>query len=63
MLRGHTYLSLQSEKRMCQNVSKIKQVIKFMELLGENMLPNLVFRLQQSDNYRKQNFANVHLKF
>lgn len=46
--------------RMCHNANKIDQVIKFMELPGENMLPALKERLAKSDAYRKQSFAETH---
>jgi MoaA/NifB/PqqE/SkfB family radical SAM enzyme len=46
--------------RQCHNANKIEQVIKFMELPGENMLPQLKERLAKSDAYRKQSFAETH---
>lgn len=46
--------------KMCRAPHKIDQVIRFMELPGENMLPALKERLAQSDTYRKQSFAETH---
>ena len=46
--------------RMCHNATKIEQVIKFMELPGENMLPILKDRIAANDAYRKQSFAETH---
>jgi MoaA/NifB/PqqE/SkfB family radical SAM enzyme len=48
--------------RQCRAPNKIEQVIKFMELSGENMLPTLKDRLAASDAYRKQSFAETHLE-
>ena len=46
--------------RQCRIPDKIEQVIKFMELPGENMLHELKDRLQKSDEYRKQSFVETH---
>lgn len=48
--------------RQCRYIDKIEQVIKFMELPGQNMLDELKQRLLKSDLYRKQEFANTHLE-
>lgn len=40
--------------------NKIGEIIRFMELPGENMLPQLRERLAKSDAYRKQSFENSH---
>jgi MoaA/NifB/PqqE/SkfB family radical SAM enzyme len=39
---------------------RIKEVIQFMALNGDNMLPSLRERLDKSDKYRKQSFAETH---
>ncbi len=54
----HTY---RQKMKQCRNPDKIEQVIKFMELPGENMLHELKDRLQKSDEYRKQSFVETHL--
>ena len=48
--------------RSCSDLSKnkIDGVIGFMNLPGENLLPQLVERLNASDVYRKQNFSDAH---
>lgn len=39
---------------------RINEVIQFMALEGDNMLPALRERLDKSDKYRKQSFAETH---
>jgi MoaA/NifB/PqqE/SkfB family radical SAM enzyme len=39
---------------------RINEVIRFMALPGDNMLSALKDRLEQSDKYRKQSFADTH---
>ena len=46
--------------KQCRIPNKIEQVIKFMELPGENTLNELKDRLQKSDEYRKQSFSETH---
>lgn len=48
--------------RQCRYTDKIEQVIKFMELPGQDMLDELKQRLLKSDLYRKQAFVNTHLE-
>ena len=45
--------------KLAQN-KRINEVIQFMALHGNNMLPELRDRLEKSDNYRKQSFADAH---
>lgn len=45
--------------RLAKN-NRINEVIQFMALEGSNMLPELRDRLEQSDKYRKQSFADTH---
>lgn len=46
----------------CTDFSKqrIREIVSFMELSGENLLPELRERLARSDAYRKQQFADSH---
>jgi MoaA/NifB/PqqE/SkfB family radical SAM enzyme len=50
---------LEDQMKLAKN-KRINEVIQFMALQGNNMLPTLRDRLEQSDKYRKQSFAETH---
>lgn len=54
-VKGVFELKMQQAKN-----KRINEVIQFMALEGDNMLPTLRERLDKSDKYRKQSFAETH---
>jgi MoaA/NifB/PqqE/SkfB family radical SAM enzyme len=54
-IKGVFELQMQRAKN-----KRINEVIQFMALEGDNMLPALRERLDKSDKYRKQSFAETH---
>lgn len=51
--------SFEDRMKLAKN-KRINEVVQFMALPGDNMLPALRNRLEQSDKYRKQSFAETH---